>query len=325
MRLGAALLALLGGGAALLALLGPGGAAAAELVLPPDAALVAEDRAPYAVAEFPWGPWRPELLPVLGAEGASVRRVWRSAGAGSADALMAPIRDRLTETGFAVLYDCADRDCGGFDFRFALDLIPAPAMHVDLGDYRYLLAARDGAEGRELVSVVTSRGLGAGYVHATEVTPLPEGVPPPAQPATDARDPGAAPPAPPASTGDLAAALARDGRAVLDGLEFPSGSAALAADRYDSLAALAAFMGANPRAVLALVGHTDAVGGAEANLRLSRDRAEAVRRRLIGVHDADPARILAEGAGWVAPVASNLTPEGRAANRRVEVVLLSDG
>ena len=127
--------------------------------------------------------------------------------------------------------------------------------------------------------------------------------------------------APPNS--DLARRLLSDGHAVLDGLEFPSGSASLSGDRYPSLEALARFLEENPAATVVLVGHTDAVGALDANTALSRARAQSVRARLIGTYGIDPERLLAEGAGYLAPVAGNLTPEGRAANRRVEAVLLA--
>jgi OOP family OmpA-OmpF porin len=198
-------------------------------------------------------------------------------------------------------------------------------MFVDLGNYRYLLAEGASADGPRLAAIVTSTGFGQGYIHVTTVDPAaaPEIAPPPELQGPPARDaaPILAEPQP-APTG-LAARLLGDGHVVLDGLQFPSGSASLAEDRYESLVALAAFLAANPTATIVLVGHTDATGTLAANTALSRARAQAVRTRLIGAHDADPDRIAAEGAGWLAPVASNLTPEGQAANRRVEAVLLS--
>jgi OOP family OmpA-OmpF porin len=69
------------------------------------------------------------------------------------------------------------------------------------------------------------------------------------------------------------------------------------------------------------VGHTDAQGGLETNIRLSRARAQAVRRYLIEELDVAPAQVEAEGIGYLAPRESNATPEGREANRRVEVVI----
>jgi OmpA-OmpF porin, OOP family len=199
-------------------------------------------------------------------------------------------------------------------------------MYVDLGDFRYLLAAEDGTAGRRLVSVVTSRGLGAGYVHVTDGRSR--------RCAGDGGSTGGRPPGGgrPRDAGTLAGCAARfrhrprllsDGHAALDGLEFPSGSAALPGDGYASLSALAAFLEENPSATVVLVGHTDAVGALDANTA-SVARPGAVRPDAPDRHLRHRSRAsLAEGAGYLAPVASNLTPEGRAANRRVEVVLLA--
>jgi hypothetical protein len=159
--------------AAILAgLLVAGAADAAEIPLPPGAVLAADDAAAFATVPLPAGPWSGGPPQTVDAEGAVLRRAWRIPDSDrTTDELVAPIRDRLEADGFAVLYSCADRACGGYDFRFGLDLLPAPAMYVDLGDFRYLLAAEDGTAGRRLVSVVASRGLGAGYVHVTTVDP----------------------------------------------------------------------------------------------------------------------------------------------------------
>jgi OOP family OmpA-OmpF porin len=263
------------------------------------------------------------------AEGSVTRRAWNLPGGATPDQLLAPLEAALHAGGFVTLFTCADRACGGYDFRYALDLLPAPAMFVDLGNYRYLLAEGASADGPRLAAIVTSTGFGEGYIHVTTVDPAaaPAIAPPPERQGPPA--PGPEMPAPasgegePAAPADLAARLRADGHVVLDGLDFPSGSASLAADRYESIAQLAAFLAANPTATVALVGHTDATGTLAANTALSRARAQAVRTRLIGAYSADGARIVAEGAGWLAPVASNLTPEGQAANRRVEAVLLS--
>lgn len=311
-------------------LLSTGAADAVDLPLPEGAVLAAEDTALFAMTTLPEGPWADPPPPMLDAEGAVTRRAWRvPEDDRTTSRLLAPIRDRLEAEGYTVLYTCADRACGGYDFRFGLDLLPPPAMYVDLGDFRYLLAGRDAADGRRLVSVITSRGLGAGYIHVTTVDPA--GAPQtPEVPAPVATDPGASqadpgasqagPDAPPAS--DTARRLLSDGHAMLEGLEFPSGSAALPGDRYPSLEALAGFLEENPSATVLLVGHTDAVGALDANIALSRARAESVRTRLIGTYGIDAGRLTAEGAGYLAPIASNLTPEGRAANRRVESVLV---
>ena len=70
---------------------------------------------------------------------------------------------------------------------------------------------------------------------------------------------------------------------------------------------------------LSIEGHTDDRGGTEANAALSLQRAEAVKRELVA-HRVAPARLAAKGLGEAAPVADNALDEGRALNRRVELV-----
>jgi outer membrane protein OmpA-like peptidoglycan-associated protein len=69
-----------------------------------------------------------------------------------------------------------------------------------------------------------------------------------------------------------------------------------------------------------VVGHTDAVGSAESNVALSNSRAVAVIRVLAQKLGVDPARLSPYGAGPFSPVASNKSEDGRAKNRRVELV-----
>lgn len=111
------------------------------------------------------------------------------------------------------------------------------------------------------------------------------------------------------------------GAVALDDLIFPFGSATLEDKDYTSLASLAAWLAANTTRRVVLVGHTDAVGSLAANTTLSRQRAQSVRATLIAKFAADPAQIDAQGAGYLAPRASNETEEGRTKNRRVEVIL----
>jgi OOP family OmpA-OmpF porin len=88
---------------------------------------------------------------------------------------------------------------------------------------------------------------------------------------------------------------------------------------------LAQFLKANTGLRVALVGHTDAVGSLDSNIALSKARAQSVAQVLIRDYSIPQSQVEAEGMGYLAPVASNLARQGREANRRVEVVLLSDG
>jgi len=75
----------------------------------------------------------------------------------------------------------------------------------------------------------------------------------------------------------------------------------------------------DPALRLLVVGHTDMAGNLEHNLKLSRERAEAVVKALVERKVA-PSRLKANGVGPLAPVATNATEEGKAKNRRVELV-----
>lgn len=117
--------------------------------------------------------------------------------------------------------------------------------------------------------------------------------------------------------------LTGDGKVLvrLHGMAFGVGSAALASGQEDLLARLEEGLRAFPGAVITVSGHTDDTGSRKANLRLSRRRAETVARLLerdLGLPDGF---IATEGYGPDRPVALNDTPEGRALNRRIDVLI----
>lgn len=305
----------------------PLAAPSAALDLPPPA------RAAPAVTEalgtyvVPTGPWTETGIPGPRVEGRIRRTAWTLPLDGRTTLqLLAPLRAELTAAGWKVLYECDTDGCGGFDFRFATPVLPEPAMHVDLGDFRFLSARRDGAEGPEWISLLVSRSQSTGHVQVTEVTPasaLP--VPAPARPdpgdPPPPPDPAAATDSPRGAPGDIGTRLVAQGSVVLEGLAFDSGKATLAAGDLAVLSALALWLKQTPEARVTLVGHTDASGNLAANVTLSRQRADTVRRVLIDRYGVAPRQVSAEGVGPLAPRASNQTDQGRAQNRRVEAVL----
>ncbi len=253
-------------------------------------------------------------------EGRLRRRAWQIWGQSpSTLRLIRGLRGDLERGGFQVLLDCESEACGGFDFRYALPVLPAPEMNVDLYDFRVVTAVRPDAGREEYVYILVSKGRADRFVQIYEV--VTDGGPA-AEPGPQAGvDAGPAPVA--AGEPELVAQLRGAGHAVLRDLDFASGAEALADRKYPSLAALAGFLNGNPARVVALVGHTDAVGSLAGNTALSQRRAEAVRTRLISAHGVPGAQVSAHGVGYLAPVASNLEEAGREANRRVEVVLLA--
>jgi OOP family OmpA-OmpF porin len=290
-----------------------------EFVAPAVATVVQSQ--PLSSYALPIGPWRDGVVPTRLVEGARTDAAWRVDAAGLTTLqLLAPLRDQLVAAGYSIIWECETLACGGFDFRFAIDVLDEPDMHVDLGDFRFLAAERDGSGGPEAVSILVSRSSGAGFVQMVSMGAALDAV---SSGLATQDKPDATPPAPPPPPADFAAALETGGSVPLDDLIFESGSAALGKGDFDSLDALAAYLAANPGRTVALVGHTDASGALAGNVALSTARAASVRDRLIKEYGVMAQQVMAEGVGYLAPRATNLTPEGRAKNRRVEVMITS--
>ena len=106
---------------------------------------------------------------------------------------------------------------------------------------------------------------------------------------------------------------------VVDGVTFATGSAKLAGEGTEALDSVIAIMKKNPKVIVSIQAHTDNRGSAAANMKLSRKRAESVVRYLAETGELDLDRMSAIGYGESRPRKSNRTPEGRMANRRVEI------
>jgi len=250
------------------------------------------------------------------AEGDLHRRSWRVVGEITTVQLLAPLRQQLTAAGFEILFECETSACGGFDFRFQIDVLAEPEMHVNLGDYRYLSAKgpTDG-DSEDYISMILSRSANAGFVHITQVSAggntasvLVSGMPEPSAMVTG-------------DVQEMVERLELTGYVSLDDLTFETGSSRLGNETFASLTSLASYLKTRPDRTVVLVGHTDAVGDLDSNIELSRLRAAAVMERLVQRYEVLPSQVVSDGVGFLAPRAGNLTEEGRARNRRVEVVL----
>jgi outer membrane protein OmpA-like peptidoglycan-associated protein len=107
----------------------------------------------------------------------------------------------------------------------------------------------------------------------------------------------------------------------LIGLSFPSGQSVIETKYYGLLRNLQRAIAIFPGALIGIEGHTDSVGDNAMNLRLSQQRANSVREYLIANLGLAESQIEAFGFGASRPIASNETPEGRAQNRRIDVVI----
>jgi len=118
----------------------------------------------------------------------------------------------------------------------------------------------------------------------------------------------------------IAREIANTGRIALYGIFFDSGKAEVRPESKPAIDEIGALLKRDTALKLLVVGHTDSAGDFDYNLDLSRRRAQAVVQALTGQYGIDAVRLKAWGVGYAAPVASNRSDNGRAKNRRVELV-----
>ena len=114
--------------------------------------------------------------------------------------------------------------------------------------------------------------------------------------------------------------LAASGRVSTHGILFATGSSTIEGESTPTLKEIGDMLTSHADLKLMIEGHTDNVGSAASNQKLSEARADAVRQYLIDNYHIDASRLQAKGYGAAKPVASNDTAEGRQQNRRVELV-----
>ncbi|SPE37814.1 OmpA family domain-containing protein [Candidatus Sulfopaludibacter sp. SbA3] len=211
----------------------------------------------------------------------------------------------LTKGGFQILFACANNQgCGDGH----------PALYAPKGDEDWSWSA-----GQRYASAKLSRPAGDVYVslHIGQWSNLDRG------PAILLYVVEVQP-----MQGDLvtvnAAALAGEitntGHSSVYGIYFDTGKADVKPESDAALKEIAKLLQQDGQLKLLVVGHTDNVGALASNMDLSRHRAEAVVQVLANRYGIAPARLSGQGAGPLAPVASNKSEEGRARNRRVELV-----
>ena len=234
-------------------------------------------------------------------EGRVIRIAYRTGPGPSILEVSHNFEDQLAKAGFTALLACETEQCGGIPFTEAIDVLPIPAMWVDGFNYRYY-AGKKTDNGREIyATVVTSKNneqITTQLVVAVVGTMANKMV----------------------DAAAMAKGLGDKGHIALYGIYFDTDKATIKPASAPTLEEMAKLLRAQPQLSVMIVGHTDSQGGFEHNMTLSRQRAEAVAAALAGTYKIARARLHTAGVGWLAPLGPNATEEGRALNRRVELV-----
>jgi len=214
----------------------------------------------------------------------------------------------LKQGGFEVLYSCAAPDCASGDVGHT------PPLYGGGGDryepnwegshMRYLSAklSRPAGDVYAALSVVNPYGDAVtGYLYVVEVKPIETGLVA-------------------VNAAALEGGLAATGHVEVPGILFDFNKSEVKPESKPALDEVAKMLKANGTMKVWVVGHTDNVGTLEANMKLSEARAAAVAKFIAANYGIEMARLKGCGVGPLAPVASNGSEEGRAKNRRVELV-----
>ncbi|WP_309085177.1 DUF4892 domain-containing protein [Chelativorans sp.] len=213
----------------------------------------------------------------------------------------------LAEAGFETLFSCAKAECG--DVPRTIESGPRYMLLWGEGDHRYLAAKLARPEGDVYAAVYVTRNGSGGPAKGRAMVQL------------DVVEVAAMEQKMVVVEADaMRDDLARGGRVALHGIQFDFDKDTLRPDSAPQILEIAKLLQENPTLSVLLVGHTDMQGGLDYNMDLSRRRAARVVQTLVQEHGIAEARLQALGVGPAAPLASNDNDEGRALNRRVEVV-----
>ncbi|MEM7438585.1 MAG: OmpA family protein [Pseudomonadota bacterium] len=253
-------------------------------------------------AQVPAGPAVGSKVPMTPAPGSIRRTVWQVGPEQTVQEVERNIAEQLGRRGYEVVFDCVTAACGGFDFRFGIDVVPEPIMRVDLRDFRFITAKQSVSDNPDYVTFLISKSPVAVYVQLTEYR----------SDRTDNLD---------LQVQTTSSALLDAGaKMVLEGLVFGSGGTAVTADPNGTLTKLADLMKGDETLTVLLVGHSDNSGTLEGNLIVSKSRAAAVEATLIEDYGISADRLSAYGVAFLSPRATNDTDAGQQKNRRVEAV-----
>ena len=216
---------------------------------------------------------------------------------------------KFSELGFEILYRCGDKACGGRNFN--LTVVPyMTGFGGNENGQRYLAARATKQDATAYVSLYVVKNASVGgskrnlvYVRliVVEVEKMKTRLVV-------------------INADEMQKEISSSGHVALYGILFDFDSAKILSDSRPALDEIAKLMKVNTTLKLLVVGHSDNKGSLDYNLKLSAQRAAAIKTDLVSTYGLSAERLDAHGVGFLSPVASNASEEGRALNRRVELV-----
>lgn len=243
-------------------------------------------------------------------EGRITAITYRVSGQKSPLEILRNYKQATASKGFDTLFECTGYDECGSDFSRVLKRI-GPAAKFDgaslYRDSRVMVSKRQAAEGDSYLLLMAraypEEGLTEVFQEVVDVQPMAQG-----QVKLE-------------ESSELKKSLDATGRVAVYGVHFDTNKTDIKAESRPALEQMAQLLKDDPALKVYIVGHTDNVGALDANLELSKRRAEAVSKALSGDFGIASERLGAYGVASLSPVASNTDDAGRALNRRVEIVL----
>lgn len=229
--------------------------------------------------------------------------------------------EALKQAGFEILFQCGSRETCGHDSNLVQRVYDGSHVMQNSGirsaqavmygeDLRYLAARRSAGGKDAYVSLIVARESSMGGSDKDTLSVVLHVIEPKGMGQSMVF----------VDAGKMANEIGATGRVALYGIYFDTNSAVVKPESDPTLAEIAKLMKQDPGRKVFVVGHTDSVGGYDYNMGLSMRRAKAVVEALTRRHGIEAARLQAAGVGFLSPLASNATEEGKAKNRRVELV-----
>lgn len=234
-------------------------------------------------------------------EGRVIRIAYRTRPGPSIVEVSRNFETQLAKAGFETLTVCDTDACGGIPFSEALDGLPAPQMWVDGFNFHYYAGRKTEGARETYAALLVSKNNDdvTAQLIVTQVGAIENKM---------------------VDAAAMAKGLGSAGHIALYGIYFDTDKATLKAESRPTLDEIAKLLRAQSALNVIIVGHTDNQGAYDYNMDLSRRRAEAVAAELVKSYQIARTRLRAAGIGFLAPVASNASDDGRALNRRTELV-----